>query len=180
MTDKEKFTEDCYRQYDEFLRNVCRQKVNGDPLYRDVINNCLQDTFLLAYQSYDSLVDHSNIRAWLTRACLNRLLPYVELQRKRMKHEAYSLDDPQRTAGAKLFDRRASEYPAKKEAAEWISELLAQLSEQERSIFHLYFLEELSLADIAAIRHCSVGTVKGIIHRIRKKARKMKDYFLTM
>lgn len=61
MTAKEKFIEDCYQQYYEFLWNLCRKKVACDPNYSDLVNTCIQDTFLLAYQSYDSVVYHENI-----------------------------------------------------------------------------------------------------------------------
>lgn len=176
MTAKEKFIEDCYQQYYGFLWNLCRKKVACDPNYLDLVNTCIQDTFLLAYQSYDSVVHHENIRAWLTRTCLNRLLPYAQLQRKRMEHEAYSLDDPEKPKSSEPFEYGISEALEGNEATGFIDEFLPQLSEQERNVFNSYFLEELPLIHIAAIQDCSIGTIKSTIHRIRKKAKKMKNF----
>ena len=176
MTAKEKFIEDCYQQYYEFLWNLCRKKVACDPIYLDLVNTCIQDTFLLAYQSYDSVVHHENIRAWLTRTCLNRLLPYAQLQRKRMEHEAYSLDDPEKQKSSEPFQYGISEALEDNEATGFIDEFLPQLSEQERNVFNSYFLEQLPLIHIAAIQDCSIGAIKSTIHRIRKKAKKMNRH----
>lgn len=180
MTAKEKFIEDCYQQYYSFLWNLCQKKVAGNPCYLDLVNTCIQDTFLLAYQSYDSLVHHNNIRAWLTRTCLNRLLPYAQLQRKRMGHEAYSLDDPQKLKLFDPFEYSFTEALENNEAISFINEFLPLLSEQECNIFRSYFLEELPIIHIATIYGCSIGTIKATINRIRKKARKMKNYFVKM
>lgn len=81
MTEEENFLEDCYRKYYTSILNLCRREVNHNPLYADVIDTCIQDTFLLAYRSYAQIKDYTNIRAWLVRACLNRLLPYIKLQK---------------------------------------------------------------------------------------------------
>ncbi len=176
MNAKEKFIEDCYQQYYGFLWNLCRKKVAGDPNYLDLVNTCIQDTFLLAYQSYDSVVHHENIRAGLTRTSLNRLLPYAKLQRKQMEHVAFSLDDSQKGKTAEPLKYSISEAAESNEAIGFINEFLPQLSEQERFIFNSYFLEKLPLADIAAMRGCSIGTIKSTINRIRKKAKKMKNF----
>ena len=42
MTAKEKFIEDCYQQYYEYLWNLCRKKVAYDPNYLDLVNTCIQ------------------------------------------------------------------------------------------------------------------------------------------
>lgn len=180
MTAKEKFIEDCYQQYYSFLWNLCQKKVAGNPCYLDLVNTCIQDTFLLAYQSYDSLVHHNNIRAWLTRTCLNRLLPYAQLQRKRMEHEAYSLDDSQKFKLFEPFEYSVNETLEDDEAKSFINEFIPLLTEQEYSIFSSYFLKGLPIANIATIYGCSIGTIKSTIHRIRKKARKMKNYFVRV
>lgn len=180
MTAKEEFIEDCYQQHYEFLWNVCRKKVDGNPIYLDLVNDCIQDTFLLAYKSYDSLIHHTNVRAWLTRTCLNRLLPYAKLQRKRICHEEGSIDDPSKQMETKLFGCDIGNYEDKREAVGFVRELLTQLSQQERSIFDLYFLKGWPLASVAAMRNCSIGTVKGTIHRIRKKAKKVKKVYFAV
>ena len=132
MDAKAKFMEDCYQQNYSFLLNVCRKKVNGNPIYMDLVNDCIQDAFLLAYQSYDSLIHHPNTRAWLTRTCLNRLLPYAKLKRRRLEHEAFSLDDPGRQMETKPFGCDISNYEEKNETSGFINELLTQLAEQEK------------------------------------------------
>ena len=45
MTEEENFLEDCYRKYYTSILNLCRREVNHNPLYADVIDTCIQDTF---------------------------------------------------------------------------------------------------------------------------------------
>ena len=175
MTEQEAFIEDCYRQYYDFLIKLCRREVGNNRLYADLVDTCIQDTFLLAYQAYPEITQHANLRAWLARTCLNRLLPYAKLQRKRMAHEAFSLDED--TAGV----MKEPGFPDTGEDRLALSELLEQvqgvLSDQERRIFRDYFVEGLTAPEIARQRNLHIGTVKATIHSIRKKAKKSKKVF---
>ena len=65
MTEEDNFLEDCYRKYYTSILNLCRREVNHNPLYADVIDTCIQDTFLLAYRTYAQIKDYTNIRACL-------------------------------------------------------------------------------------------------------------------
>ena len=176
MTEQEAFIEDCYRQYYDFLIKLCRCEVGNNRLYADLVDTCIQDTFLLAYQAYPEIKQHANLRAWLARTCLNRLLPYAKLQRKRMEHEAFSLDeDTARVMKEPGFPNTGEDKLALLELLEQVQGLL---SDQERRIFRDYFVEGLTAPEIARQRNLHTGTVKATIHAIRQKAKKAKKVFL--
>lgn len=175
MTEQGTFIEDCYRQYSAFLVRLCRREVGSNRLYADLVDTCIQDTFLLAYQAYPEIKQHANLRAWLARTCLNRLLPYAKLQRKRMEHEAFSLDED--TAGSMNTLGFPDTGDEKLALSELLDQVLGTLSDKERLIFHDYFVEGLTAPEIARQRNLHIGTVKATIHSIRKKAKKTKKVF---
>ena len=55
-----------------------------------------------------------------------------------------------------------------------LEEIHSLLTEREWRIFKDYFLEGISLADIAHRRQIRIGTVKAVLHTIRKKVRNKK------
>lgn len=177
MTVREKFIEDCYQQYYELLLNICRKKVNNNPIYSDLINSCIQDTFVLAYQLYDDIAEYANIRAWLIRTCMNRLIPYASLLRNRVEREAFSFDDSDRLRMCELYVYDVNEESEREDACASIVAVIQELSKREEIIFRAYFLEGLLLTDIARQQKCSIGTIKATIYRIRKKAKKVQKSF---
>ena len=171
MTEEENFLEDCYRKYYTSILNLCRREVNHNPLYADVIDTCIQDTFLLAYSSYAQIKDYTNIRAWLVRACLNRLLPYIKLQKKRQEHEAFSLDDER----IHPTDNNLVQAPSFETAfeADKLQEIACLLSPKEKLVFKYYFIEGHSADEVASLVHCSPSTIRVLIFRIRQKSKKI-------
>lgn len=169
MTEKENFLEDCYRKYYSAIVRLCRCEVNNNSLYADIIDTCIQDTFLLAYHSYPQIGDYTNIRAWLVQTCLNRLLPYVKLQRKRQEHEAFSLDDEHvHTANMPQLQSPVCEAES---AADKLEQIASILSPKEKMVFHYYFKMGLSADEIASLVHCSPSTIRALIFRIRQKSK---------
>ncbi len=64
-----------YEDNVSFLLMLCRKRVGYRKEYQEIIEDCIQDTFIIAMAKWDTLKDHPNIRAWLVRTCLNLLLP---------------------------------------------------------------------------------------------------------
>jgi RNA polymerase sigma-70 factor, ECF subfamily len=60
------------------------------------------------------------------------------------------------------------------EAASQLNRCVEMLAEKHREIIRLRFFEDASLADMALILGCSVGTVKSRLHHALDKLRKMK------
>ena len=172
MTAQEAFIEECYRQYYDFLFKLCRRKIGNNRLYADLVDTCIQDTFLLAYQAYPKITQHVNLRAWLARTCLNRLLPYAKLHRKRMKHEAFSLDEE--GAGQRLSASDSDIDGDRLDAQMLVGGIIQALTEKERLIFVDFFVEGFTVAEIARQRNLHTGTIKATIHSIRRKAKKAK------
>lgn len=162
-----------YERYYPMLEAMCEGKVNRDDSYRELIDNCLQDVFLLASQSYDQLRDHPNIEAWLKKACNNRLIPYVKLlrEKQRITSSLETVSEWQLGNEPDVGERSI----IKLSANELIAELTTILSAQERQVFVSYFMQEKTIAETAKSQGASTGAVKATINRIRNKAKKLKN-----
>lgn len=171
---QEKFIEKLFEEHYSNLERMCRRMLHFDDRYLDLISECLQETYLQAVESYETLKNHPEPKAWLYKVCINRLIPYAKLQRSRQKHFLCSLDSPDTVEPASPID--VAEQISRKDAAkEMIETIKNTLSPTELEIFNTRFIENLSITEIAEATSLSQGNVRAVISRIRKKARKLFD-----
>lgn len=80
-----------------------------------------------------------------------------------------------------LDEGRADEAPAAfdilagKELRATMLAAMERLTPEHREVIHLMYFEELSVAEVAAIQRCPVGTVKTRLHHARRRLRDMLD-----
>lgn len=126
----------------------------------------LQDCFLRVYDHIDSVDGCSSLRPWLHRIIVN--LSYNWAARKRLR--LISLED--------VFERflivphsspeRAFE---RQELLQVVYEAIRSLSMPQRAVVVLFYLQGFSLAEIAYVLDCPVGTVKSRLYHARKALR---------
>lgn len=171
---RDKRIEEIYHRYSPFLRNLCRKKTEGNPTYSDLIEDCIQDTFTIAFQEYEKINAHPNIQAWLIRTCLNRLLPKLKQQRKRFEVVKFSLDDTRYQTEHPQVDVIAN-HTRIKEAELFQQNLLRELDKQEKIIYYYYFEENFTMRETGTRLGISEGDIKNILKRIRRRAKKVFD-----
>jgi RNA polymerase sigma-70 factor (ECF subfamily) len=132
----------------------------------------LQDCFLRAYDHIGSVDGCSSLRPWLHRIIVN--LSYNWAAKKRLR--LVSLED--------AFDRllslpRSSPERAveREEVLQVLDDAIRSLSMPKRVVVVLFYLQGFSLAEIAYVLDCPVGTVKSRLHSARAilKRRLMTD-----
>lgn len=134
---------------------------------RDIAQSLTQDTFYRAWAARASFRSDCSIPTWLTRIAINLLRDHTRTQRfrfwKRAHETAVDISDvashipnPGTSAESRLI---ASEQVA------LIWQTVAQLSERQRSIFILRFVEDMELADIAETISLPISTVKSHLYR---------------
>ena len=170
------FLEELYTAYAKDLERMCRRKVGYDPTFYDLIDETIQEVFLLAYEHYSTLKNHPNIGGWLMQTCNHRLLPYVKQQRSRNKYHEFSLDHPDAPLIATKEDIAGTVVETIENRA-MIDNLFALLTEKEQTTFQAFFLEKQSIAQIAAKEKTSENSIKALIYRIRQKAKKSRKTF---
>lgn len=175
MSQREVFVTKLFDQYHSMLRTLCWRYVEYERVFADMIDESILDTFMQAYLSYDCLRNHPNVQGWLITTCFNRLKPRIMQVRRREKHRAFSLDDPQ-APPLSSGDAWDEKNILRLDAREQIDQLYATLTETERQIFQEHFVQGFTLHEVAHHRHRSLASVKASLRRIKKKANNQKNF----
>lgn len=128
--------------------------------------NLLQETWMKTIRSLHQLRDPKNLAAWL----------YGIARRSSMSHlrtkysEAMRLDD----AADPTDIEDAGELPAF-EDAEQVHCGLSKLSIPHRDVLTLFFLQDLTLEQIAEVLGLPVGTVKSRLHYARNRLKEVLE-----
>jgi RNA polymerase sigma-70 factor (ECF subfamily) len=119
-----------------------------------------QETFLVGLRKKDQ-IEEGRERAFLYRCALNQLAQF-RASRSR-KHEELQPDvvDPQAASAEDLLDR--------KQAQNVLDLLLSRLSDEQRAVFVLYEIEELTLGEIAGLLGIPSGTVASRLRLARAR-----------
>ena len=115
----------------------------------------MQNVFLKLWKHRDKLTDREHIDRWLTRVTVNESRSLLRLRR----HEA-DFDALEQYCAA----------PMEPESRELISLVMA-LPRSQRTVIHLYYYEELSVREIAALLHLTESAVKKRLSRGRESLR---------
>ena len=124
------------------------------------------DTFARAYRALLRLEPDGSLRPWLYRVAVN--LSYDRKPRKGLAFSSFEESPAERFA----TDERSPAMLA--EQAELRSAVLAAvdaLGPKHRTVVVLHYLNELSLAEIADVVDCPLGTVKSRLHYALRQLR---------
>jgi len=140
------------------------RRVTGDS---EAASEVVQETWLRVLRAIGRLRDPASLRAWLFgiahRVAIDRL-------RARYRSPEFGDLEPERAVAAEPDDALERELAT-------MEHELARLPVQEREILTLFYLRELSLADVATALSIPVGTVKSRLFRARRLLRRelLKD-----
>jgi RNA polymerase sigma-70 factor, ECF subfamily len=134
---------------------------------RDVAQTLTQDTFVRAWSARSTFRGDCSVSTWLMRIALNLVRDHTRTDRfrfwKRVSETAVDISDI-----SSHVPHRDSSMESRLIASEQMTlvwESVAQLSERQRTIFLLRFLEELELSEIATITNLPISTVKTHLYR---------------
>jgi RNA polymerase sigma-70 factor, ECF subfamily len=134
---------------------------------RDVAENLTQETFLRAWTARDQFRGDCSAVTWLTRIALNLLRDHTRTNRFRfwrhVSQTAVQADDLAAHLPHPASSTEASIIARDQLAQVW--ETVATLSERQRTVFLLRFVEEMELADIAEATGLPISTVKTHLYR---------------
>jgi RNA polymerase sigma-70 factor (ECF subfamily) len=147
----------------------------------DEADTLTQECFLRAYQSLSRFRGECSVQTWLLRIAINLAKDYARNRRARFWKQLVGLstDDNQRQtlefACPNPTPEKALLVRAEVQAV-W--EAARSLSQQQRTIFALRFVEELELNEIAEILGLQVGSVKThlfrAVHAVRNKLKEQQ------
>ncbi len=165
--------ERCIRTYGKELYSFCRSLTHSvqeaDDLY--------QDTFLKAMELEQKIDCGQNPKSYLlsvaVRLWKNRRRKYA-WRRRICEERVYA----QEVSGQEWADEEQSpeEWLLAREEAAAVRQAVERLPERQRVIVLLYYMEELSVAQIAGVVKIPEGTVKSRLYQARKSLqRELED-----
>jgi RNA polymerase sigma factor (sigma-70 family) len=129
--------------------------------------NALQEVWLNAFRNIGSLRDTSRLAPWL----------YTIARRSAMNHfrSQYSRRETQTCERIENQTVELQEEQVDLENAELVHVGLGQLGLSEREVLTLFFLDDLSICEIAALLDIPEGTVKSRLFKARRDLRRILE-----
>jgi len=165
--DKDAFSQ-LIERYQQMVRRIALGMVAREEIARELA----QEALLQAYLSLDHLRDISRFKSWLYGIVLNVCRSYIRDQ----KVNPYSLE-----AMMGGMYRDVLYYPSpiidpeeiaeQRELHNTVLQAVQELSPKDRAATLLFYYEQLSMREIAAILGVSITAVKGRLHRAREQLR---------
>ena len=132
---------------------------------RDAAGTLTQDCFVRAYRARERFRGDCVLQTWLMQIAVNLVRDYARNRRLQFWRQAPSMD--LENASDWIPDRdlspEARALVQERLAAVW--RVTASLSERQRTVFLLRFVEDMELLEIAAATGLKEGTVKGHLFR---------------
>jgi RNA polymerase sigma-70 factor (ECF subfamily) len=128
---------------------------SGNP---DVAADAVQDAFVRAHVRWRRLKDYDDPASWVRRVAINRV-------RDHFRHEHRGLRVRQLLASSSSDHQPGPEPPSD------LGRVLCSLPAQQRIALSLYYIGELTVAEVATAMRLSPGTVKFHLHEGRRRLR---------
>ncbi len=173
-SDREAFIVGLYASCYDLLEKMCYRLVDFDTTQADLVADCIQEAFLSADRHWRKLMRHPNPQGWLVTTCQNRLKDAQRRERTRRYRAAWSLDEDKALQLADV-DSALDSWVDRAEDQETVERVLRLLSPVEKQVMQGYFMENLSMEEVADRGGSTLSAVKSAIFRIRSKAREMRE-----
>jgi RNA polymerase sigma-70 factor (ECF subfamily) len=140
---------------------------------RETAENLTQDCFLRAYRARDQFRGESSRTTWLMQIAINLVRKHESNSRLKFWRRALRPGLSPADLRDWLPDRQVSPEAAvlAREQVDVIWSVVIQLSERQRTVFLLRFVEEMDLLEIAGATGMKEGTVKTHLFRALQAVR---------
>lgn len=140
----------------------------------DLAETLTQDCFLKAHRNWSSFRGESSALTWLMRIAINLQKDHWRNRRlqfwRQTRTNAVDLDEA--SDWLPSGERTAEQRMLAKEQVAHVWRAVENLSERQRTVFLLRYVEELDLKEIADVTGMGEGTVKAHLSRALAKVRK--------
>ena len=168
MDDKQRktFLDRLYRKYYRSLFNKCFAVFDYRPEFRQLAEDCVQETFVRALKEADALAEHPEPLFWLLTTCSHIAMSERRKLRRRRQIAAPVSPDVQEP----IDPRDAiADWIAADELLDTKEQLMAELTPQERQVYHAVYEEGLPARETAEQIGTTEGGVYSALRRIKKK-----------
>ena len=144
---------------------------------RDAAETLTQETFLRAWNARASFREDCSIASWLMHIALNLARDHTRTNRFRFwKRVSDTAVEASEVAGSlPNHEASAETHLIARQQVEKIWDTVGTLSQRQRSIFLLRFMEEMEIGEIAVTTGLPLGTVKSHLYRAIAAVRARHD-----
>ena len=140
------------------------------------VKDAIQEVYLKLYFNERLCIDEKKIKFYLLRSVRNQLIDW-----ERTKKDTSSIEEEERSFKLSVsveenFISDEEDLLLKKR----VNRILDLLTDHQREIVYLHFIEEMPYEEIAVTLDMKIQTVRGQVFKAMEKLRKLdsKDYFL--
>ena len=140
------------------------------------VKDAIQEVYLKLYFNERLCIDEKKIKFYLLRSVRNQLIDW-----ERTKKDTSSIEEEERSFKLSVsveesFISDEEDLLLKKR----VNRILDLLTDHQREIVYLHFIEEMTYEEIAVMLDMKIQTVRGQVFKAMEKLRKLdsKDYFL--
>ena len=156
-TDASAQVEDIFRAHADFVWRALRRQGVAESDVEDAV----QEVFLVVYRKLADYVEQGSLRAWLFTISRQVANHYKRSFARRERKEQALLAEPERTGGG-------LDAPEVAEAVQVVNAFLAELGEEQATVFYLVEIEGLTAPEVSASLGVNLNTVYGRLRLARK------------
>ena len=147
------------------LLGVCRRYIKDLASAEDIV----QDAFIVAIQKEKDLKNKNALNGWLSKIVINRAVNHLKNNQKINFTSAANFEFIDETTEMNFIELdRKSTLLATDFSHDELLEAIDSLSENHKSVFNLYIIDEFSHYEISKLLSISIGTSKSSLSRARK------------
>jgi len=139
--------------------------------HKELSEDLSSETFFKAYLNLNRYRKNAKFSSWLYRIAHNVLIDYYRSAKGSNQSIDTITDDASSLEIAQKLTYDATS--ASVDSKELLEPILNALSREDKELLTLFYLDELSIQEIASIFDVFPGTIKTRLHRARKKAKNL-------
>ncbi len=154
MTEFQILLNKCKNAVERFVCFKLSSKADADDI--------LQETYLTAFQKFDTLADKSHFKAWIISIAHNKCNDYYRQKAKNVDVSIDELAEQPLTASRYGYVEQHDVY-----------DTLESLSENDKQIIDLFYIQGYNQSEIAQRLNIPVGTVKSRLYTARNNFKRL-------
>jgi RNA polymerase sigma-70 factor, ECF subfamily len=139
----------------------------------DLAETLTQDCFLKAHRNWASFRGESSAITWLMRIAINLQKDHWRSRRMQFwrQTQAHAVDMDEASEWLPSGERSVEQKLLARERVGQVAKVVEKLSERQRTVFLLRYVEEMELSEIAKATGLNLGTVKAHLSRAVARVR---------
>lgn len=132
----------------------------------------LQESYIAAFNSMDSIRDKSKTGAWINKIVANRCKDWLKKKNPMLFSDLKNDEDADMEFEDNIENDKQEFMPEEsvdyEDTKKIMQEILFKLSDEQRLCILMYYYDEMSVNEIAETLECSTGTIKSRLNYARK------------